>query len=97
MRTSILASAVALITSAYAAPVLTESGEANYTGNGNLTVAVAAPYVPSGGLGTNNSVPKYAPASDFDYQSLALGLYQEYIELDLFHHVSRQFLVFDHC
>ncbi|OSC97445.1 Rds1 protein [Trametes coccinea BRFM310] len=49
-------------------------------------VALAAPFTPSGGLGTNSTPPVYQPMSDFDFQSLSLGLYQEYIELDLFHH-----------
>ncbi|OJT05783.1 Protein rds1 [Trametes pubescens] len=47
--------------------------------------AFGAPYTPSGGLGFN-STPVYQPMSDFDFQSLALALHQEYIELDLFHH-----------
>jgi hypothetical protein len=37
-----------------------------------------------GGLGTNGTQPRYMVNSDFDFESLALGLYQEYIELDLF-------------
>lgn len=44
-----------------------------------------APFTPSGGRGTNGSAPQYRPLSDFDYESLALALYQEWIELDLFH------------
>ncbi|KAL3464482.1 ferritin-like domain-containing protein [Aspergillus heterothallicus] len=44
-----------------------------------------APYVPAGGLGTNGSLPRYMVESDFDFESIALGVYQEYIELDLFH------------
>jgi hypothetical protein len=44
-----------------------------------------APYTPSGGLGTNGSAPVYRMLSDFDYESIALALYQEWIELDLFH------------
>lgn len=41
-----------------------------------------------GGVDTNATSPPpvYAPDSDFDYQSLALALHQEWIELDLFHH-----------
>ncbi|KAH9895085.1 Rds1 protein [Cubamyces lactineus] len=54
-------------------------------------VASAAPYTPSGGLGTNSTPPEYHPLSDFDFQSLSLALYQEYIELDLFHHGLAQF------
>jgi len=37
-----------------------------------------------GGLGTNGTQPRYMVESDFDYESIALGLYQEWIELDLF-------------
>lgn len=43
------------------------------------------PYTPSGGLGTNGSAPVYRPLTDFDFQSVSLALYQEWIELDLFH------------
>ena len=44
-----------------------------------------APYTPAGGLGTNGSLPRYMVNSDFDFESITLGLYQEWIELDLFH------------
>lgn len=44
-----------------------------------------APYTPAGGLGTNGTTPRYMVESDFDYESISLGLYQEWIELDLFH------------
>ena len=44
-----------------------------------------APYTPKGGLGTNGTEPRYMVNSDFDFESIALGLYQEWIELDLFH------------
>lgn len=43
-----------------------------------------APYTPNGGLGTNGSLPRYMVNSDFDFESISLGLYQEWIELDLF-------------
>ncbi|KAK0619956.1 hypothetical protein B0T14DRAFT_566752 [Immersiella caudata] len=43
------------------------------------------PFTPSGGIGTNGSEPVYKVASDFDYQSLTLTLFHEWIELDLFH------------
>lgn len=56
-----------------------------YPADGKLHAPQPAPYTPSGGLGTNGSAPVYRVQSDFDYQSLALALYQEYIELDLFH------------
>lgn len=42
------------------------------------------PYTPAGGLGTNGTEPRYMVNSDFDYESIQLGLYQEWIELDLF-------------
>ncbi|KAG5998407.1 hypothetical protein E4U54_002193 [Claviceps lovelessii] len=57
----------------------------DYPADGKLHGPQPAPYTPSGGIGTNGSAPVYRVQSDFDYQSLALGLYQEYIELDLFH------------
>jgi hypothetical protein len=40
--------------------------------------------ISQGGLGTNGSLPRYMVNSDFDFESIALGLYQEWIELDLF-------------
>lgn len=49
-----------------------------------LGVANAAPApIPSGGVGvrTNDTPPVYGTMSEFDYQSLTLGLYQEWIEL----------------
>ncbi|EJF65563.1 hypothetical protein DICSQDRAFT_51824 [Dichomitus squalens LYAD-421 SS1] len=54
-------------------------------------VAGLSPYTPAGGLDTNSTAPLYRPLSDFDFQSLTLALYQEYIELDLFHHGLAQF------
>ncbi|KAH8810908.1 hypothetical protein F5884DRAFT_262495 [Xylogone sp. PMI_703] len=56
-----------------------------YPADGKLHAPQPAPYTPSGGIGTNGSAPVYRVQSDFDYQSLALALYQEWIELDLFH------------
>ncbi|CAI4213073.1 unnamed protein product [Parascedosporium putredinis] len=56
-----------------------------YPADGALHGNQPAPFTPSGGIGTNGSAPVYRVQSDFDYQSLALGLYQEFIELDLFH------------
>ncbi|KAI1137670.1 ferritin-like domain-containing protein [Hypoxylon sp. FL0543] len=56
-----------------------------YPADGNLHQPQPAPYTPGGGLGTNGSEPVYRVASDFDYESIALALYQEWIELDLFH------------
>ena len=45
---------------------------------------------PDGGIGFNET-PTYMAKSDYDYQSLNLGLHQELIELDLFHHGLAQF------
>lgn len=56
-----------------------------YLADGNLHDPQPAPYTPAGGLGTNGTEPVYNAKSDFDFQSLALALYQEWIELDLFH------------
>ncbi|KAF2457924.1 ferritin-like domain-containing protein [Lineolata rhizophorae] len=55
-----------------------------YNMDGGLLNAMPAPYTPNGGLGTNGTEPRYMVESDFDYESIALGLYQEWIELDLF-------------
>ncbi|KAJ9608923.1 hypothetical protein H2200_006694 [Cladophialophora chaetospira] len=49
------------------------------------------PYQPAGGAGTNGTIPYYHPLSDFDYESLTLALYQEWIELDLFHNGLARF------
>ncbi|KAI7972471.1 hypothetical protein EIK77_008934 [Talaromyces pinophilus] len=57
--------------------------ETTYPSDGRLHDAQPAPYVPAGGIGTNTT-PIYNVQSDFDYESLALALYQEWIELDLF-------------
>ncbi|KAK4143921.1 ferritin-like domain-containing protein [Dichotomopilus funicola] len=56
-----------------------------YQPDGKLHADQPMPFTPSGGIGTNGSLPLYKVASDFDYQSLALALYHEWIELDLFH------------
>ncbi|TKA77863.1 hypothetical protein B0A55_05156 [Friedmanniomyces simplex] len=55
-----------------------------YNTNGKLQNDQPIPYTPAGGLGTNGSLPRYMVESDFDYESITLGLYQEWIELDLF-------------
>ncbi|KGO45261.1 hypothetical protein PEXP_060500 [Penicillium expansum] len=62
-----------------------------YPGDGNLHHSEPAPYVPAGGVRTNGSTPVYNTKSDFDYESLALALYQEWIELDLFQDGLRRF------
>ena len=56
-----------------------------YNADGVPKNAFPAPYTPAGGLGTNGTLPRYMVNSDFDFESIALGLYQEWIELDLFH------------
>jgi len=55
-----------------------------YNAGGKPLNPMPAPYTPAGGLGTNGSLPRYIVESDFDFESIALGLYQEWIELDLF-------------
>ncbi|KAK3349842.1 ferritin-like domain-containing protein [Lasiosphaeria hispida] len=67
-------------------PALPPGPEAySYPSDGQLHAPEPAPYTPAGGQGTNGSAPVYRVLSDFDYESIALGLYQEWIELDLFH------------
>ncbi|KAF1829612.1 hypothetical protein BDW02DRAFT_583557 [Decorospora gaudefroyi] len=56
-----------------------------YNTNGKPIDPMPIPYMPAGGLGTNGTEPRYMVNSDFDYESITLGLYQEWIELDLFH------------
>lgn len=62
-----------------------------YNPNGILNKQEPIPYQPAGGLGTNGTEPVYRVQSDFDYQSILLGLYQEWIELDLFHYILATF------
>lgn len=62
-----------------------EQYKLDYPADGKLHQPQPAPYTPGGGLGTNGSEPVYRVISDFDYESVALALYQEWIELDLFH------------
>lgn len=62
-----------------------------YNTNGLLQNPQPAPYVPAGGLGTNGSLPRYMVESDFDYESIQLGLYQEWIELDTFNNAIATF------
>lgn len=58
-----------------------------YNTDGLLTEPQPAPYTPAGGLGTNGTLPRYMVESDFDYESIMLGLYQEWIELDAFNNI----------
>jgi len=62
-----------------------------YNPNGLLNNQEPIPFQPAGGLGTNGTEPVYRVQSDFDYQSVLLGLYQEWIELDLFHYILATF------
>jgi hypothetical protein len=65
-----------------------------YPETGNLTSPLAAPYFPEGGNNTNaTSIPVYESFSDFDWFSLSLVLYQEWIELDLFEFGLKNFTV----
>ncbi|KAJ5246559.1 Protein rds1 [Penicillium chermesinum] len=66
-----------------------------YPSDGKLHNPEPAPYVPAGGVGTSGSIPVYNVRSDFDYESLALALYQEWIELDLFQDGLRRFTADD--
>ncbi|KAJ5757462.1 uncharacterized protein N7511_006156 [Penicillium nucicola] len=63
----------------------------SYPADGLLHHAEPAAYYPAGGVGTNGSIPVYNTKSDFDFESLALALYQEWIELDLFQYALRRF------
>lgn len=67
-----------------------------YPNTGNLTEPEPMPYVPAGGNGTSpTDIPVYQAFSDFDWHSLSLALYQEWIELDLFQEGLRRFSVAD--
>ncbi|EAW17551.1 ferritin-like domain-containing protein [Aspergillus fischeri NRRL 181] len=68
-------------------------GATSYPSDGKLHDPQPAPYTPAGGVGTNGTTPISNAKSDFDYESLALVLYQEYIELDLFHDGLARFSV----
>ncbi|QSZ34574.1 hypothetical protein DSL72_006168 [Monilinia vaccinii-corymbosi] len=84
----------ALSTTALASeiPILpAREAETTYIPDGTLHEPQPVPYQPAGGLGTNGTEPVYRVQSDFDYQSVLLGLYQEWIELDLFHDILAKF------
>ncbi|KAL1956111.1 hypothetical protein VTO42DRAFT_7630 [Malbranchea cinnamomea] len=55
-----------------------------YPSDGQLHDPQPAPFVPAGGLGTNGTIPVYRVQSDYDYQSVALALYMEWLHHDLF-------------
>ncbi|KAI0376759.1 ferritin-like domain-containing protein [Hypomontagnella monticulosa] len=86
--TGALSTEVTALTIAASPP---EQYKLQYPADGNLHQKQPAPYTPGGGLGTNGSEPVYRVISDFDYESVALALYQEWIELDLFHWGLEQF------
>ncbi|EEP82971.1 protein rds1 [Uncinocarpus reesii 1704] len=77
LSNSVLASSIA--------PLPPNPTATTYPSDGQLHEPQPAPYTPAGGLGTNGTEPIYNVRSDFDYQSLAIALYQEWLELDLFH------------
>ncbi|KAH6662774.1 hypothetical protein B0J14DRAFT_631053 [Halenospora varia] len=62
-----------------------------YNPNGELNNQQPIPYQSAGGLGTNGTELVYRVQSDFDYQSVLFGLYQEWIELDFFHNILATF------
>lgn len=73
-------------TTAASIPMLPLNPTATYYNTKGYPInPMPAPYTPAGGLGTNGTLPRYMVNSDFDFESIALGLYQEWIELDLFH------------
>jgi hypothetical protein len=65
-----------------------------YPNTGKLTRPEPMPYMPAGGVNTSpDDIPVYQAFSDFDWHSLSLTLYQEWIELDLFQEGLRRFTV----
>ncbi|KAF2271833.1 uncharacterized protein EI97DRAFT_387179 [Westerdykella ornata] len=66
------------------APQPPSPAQTYFNPQGVLLNPAPVPYMPAGGLGTNGTQPVYQVNSDFDFHSLSLGLYHEYIELDLF-------------
>ena len=58
-------------------PALPPNPTATYYNTGGKPInPMPAPFTPAGGLGTNGTLPRYMVESDFDYESIALGLYQ---------------------
>ncbi|KZT29028.1 Rds1 protein [Neolentinus lepideus HHB14362 ss-1] len=55
-----------------------------------LSAPASPPSTPQGGVGLEQ-FPSYTITSDFDFASVNLALNQEYIELDLFHHILAVF------
>ncbi|EEP77545.1 conserved hypothetical protein [Uncinocarpus reesii 1704] len=66
-----------------------------YPSDGMLHDTQPAPYIPAGGLGTNGTAPVYNVRSDYDYQSIALLLYCDWLQLDMLDTGLDQFSVQD--
>lgn len=65
-------------TTAASIPMLPPNPTATYYNSKGYPInPMPAPYTPAGGLGTNGTQPRYMVESDFDFESIALGLYQE--------------------
>ena len=65
-------------TTAASIPALPPNPTATYYNTAGVPLnPMPAPYTPAGGLGTNGTQPRYMVNSDFDFESIALGLYQE--------------------
>ncbi|KAK2745903.1 hypothetical protein FQN57_003516 [Myotisia sp. PD_48] len=62
-----------------------------YSSDGQLHDPQPAPYYPGGGVGANGTQPVYNVRSDYDFQSLALALYWEWMKFDLFETGLSQF------
>ncbi|KAL1601987.1 hypothetical protein SLS59_005153 [Nothophoma quercina] len=62
-----------------------------YNPDGELRSPAQFPFTPGGGKGVNGTLPRYMVESDFDFESVNLGLHQEFIELDLFNHGLAKF------
>ncbi|KAH7053512.1 protein rds1 [Linnemannia elongata] len=65
-----------------------------YKSDGKLHHLPPKPHTPAGGLALNE-IPNYHPLSDFDFQSLNLAQYTEWIELDLFRYALDKFSLKD--
>ncbi|KAK2796670.1 hypothetical protein FQN51_009111 [Onygenales sp. PD_10] len=89
LTTGALKGTVTLGTAITPAPPLPDA--TTYPSDGKLHEPQPAPYVPGGGLGTNGTAPVYNAKSDFDFESLALALYVEWFELDLFAYGLQKF------
>ncbi|KAF1363660.1 hypothetical protein EJ07DRAFT_162877 [Lizonia empirigonia] len=62
-----------------------------YNPDGELRSPAQLPFLPGGGKGVNGTLPRYMVESDFDFESVNLGLHQEFIELDLFNNGLARF------